>query len=156
MKYGIRLFLLFVICWMSSLIAQDNKENWVSILSTTPNEVYVNTQGLDVFQGDDIYAWVRTVYYPPMEVETIDKDVYTSKEYWLINKKLRRYSILQVIYYDKNGNVLKSFSYNHDSDVMVYKYNYPIIPDSDEDKILNECLRAVGTTTNTDSSGVKN
>ncbi len=74
----------------------------------------------------------------PIKIEMVDKEISKTKTYYLINRTLKKYSILQIIYYDKNDNVIKSFSYNYEWNKPELKYSTPILENS---MIVNIFLR---------------
>ena len=141
MKNKIYLVLLLFLPFFSISHAQSLKENWVPVyLVDQSSKVYINAVGLDKFTGNDIYVWVWEEYKPSIEMEGIDGSIYQSKTYYLINKQKMRYSILQVIYYDDEKNVLKSYSYDHNEDNPDFKYNLPIFKGTMIDAVLKKCI----------------
>lgn len=119
--------------------AQSDKENWILIDVDNPNKIYLNSVGIDVFKGDEIFVWVMEENIPPLIIEGIDTKIYKTKTYYLLNKELKRYSILQVIYYDYKNNVIKSYSYERNTNNPDFKYSSPILIDSVVEKILLKC-----------------
>ncbi|MGD8779473.1 MAG: hypothetical protein PVH88_11005 [Ignavibacteria bacterium] len=134
MKTFVTIFILFI----SFIFAQSGDENWVHV--SVVKNILINTNGLDRFQDKDIYVWVMENHSPPLKIESVKGDIYKSKTYYLFNKETRMYSFLEKIYYDEKNNVLKSFSYKRNMDVENFKYNYPVLENSDMEKILNKCL----------------
>lgn len=128
---------------ITSLInAQDFSDNWVPV-AHSGKLIYVDLDGIESFKGDDLYVWTMEVYDEPIEMEQVKEEIYKVKTYYLINKKLLKYSLLDIIYYDKSDNVIKTFSYNNKSDLEEYKYNFPIIEGSQIDNVLQRCLREI-------------
>ena len=134
-----KIFLIIFITLLSSAQVQDE---WELVSSSTSSTTYVETKDLSSFEGSDVYLWVLEKYNPPIIIESVDGRIYKSKTYYLFSKEYKRYSMLQIIYYDEDDNVLKSFDYNRKSEIPTYKYNYPIMPGSNEEvifqKIMNE------------------
>lgn len=122
---------------------QEASENWVPVSDNTNNNLFINTAGLSSFTGDDIYVWIQQEYNSPITIEEIESSIYKTKTYYLMNKSLLRYSIQQIVYYDKNNNVITHYGYEHDSENPLLKYNYPIFKNSDAEKILLKCLEFV-------------
>ena len=58
--------------------------------------------------------------------------------------KLKKYALLGVIYYDEDGDVLQSFDYGNKSDLENYKYNFPVIPNSETEAIIQKCTELLG------------
>ncbi|MCF8260709.1 MAG: hypothetical protein K9J12_08045 [Melioribacteraceae bacterium] len=135
-----KLILFLMIFSGSIIIAQDKNDKWIDVLDLGNDKISLNTDGIDKFKGDDIFVWTLYQHKQPLVIETISNDIQKTKTYYLINKKLRRYSILQIIYYDSEDNVVKSFSYQRDSENSGYKYNYPILEESEMDEILKKAL----------------
>ncbi len=131
------LSILFVLLINTS--SQILQENWVEIKTKDDYKVFINSSNI-INNNDDIYVWVLEIYSIPISIEMIDKEIYKTKTYYLLNKKLKRYSILQIIYYDKNNNVIKSYSYNYNENDINYKYTTPILEGSNAESILLKCL----------------
>jgi len=98
---------------------------------------------LSGFQDDEIYVWTLEEMNSAITMEEVNGDIYKIKTYYHINKKLFRYGVVQIIYYDKNNNVLKSYNYNRDTENPNFIYNFPIIQNSDAYKILAKCLEYI-------------
>ncbi len=134
----LKLTLVGFLFLLTSTFAQ--KEEWVKIYEGPVSKLSIEISKIDSYRGDVFYVWAESQVNPPMIIESVPGRIYKYRTYYLFNKKLLKYSIVSIIYYDKNGNVLKSFNYNVNSKVEAYKFNYPIIPGSDEEKILNACI----------------
>lgn len=134
------LLFAFALLFAATLLAQDKQKNWVPVGNTYGSEIYIDVSDISKFKGDDIYVWAKQRNDPPITMEGIDEKIYQTKTYYLINKEIKKYSFLQIIYYNKQGNVIKSFDYKRPSDVEKYRYNYPIIEGSDAAAILQTCL----------------
>lgn len=136
--------IVFLLCLLitSFTSAQENSvEKWVPIKKDANMRLYLDVNGLDDVRGDDLYVWTREYYEPPQIIETINGKIYSAKIYYLINTELKKYSILEIIYYDENNDIIEDFVYDRNSDIEEYKYNYPIMLDSDLDLIFEECLK---------------
>lgn len=141
MKHSILITLLLLIT--TSLFAQISKAEWEPIYSEDSDRVFVDVSGIANFTGDDIYAWVLTEHSVPIIIESIDDDIYRTNTYYLFNKRLNKYSMLYIIYYDKNKNVLASYDYGTNTSVEAYRYNYPIWKGSLEERILEKCVEVI-------------
>lgn len=129
----------------TNIFAQDGiKETWVKVEKAVPLNIFIDTFGLDSYKGDDFYVWAMQKYDEPFEMEGIDDDIYSAKTFYLFNKKLKMYSIVQIIFYDEDSNVLATYSYDHDTNVENYKYNYPVMPMSDIGYIFEKALEFAG------------
>ena len=137
------LFLCLIFFQIKISQAQSSSENWVSILSEQDKSLYINVTGLSGFQDDEIYVWTLEDTKSSISMEEVDGDIYKIKTYYHINKKLFRYGVVQIIYYDKNNNVLKSYNYNRDTENPDFIYNFPIVKNSDVYKILAKCLEYI-------------
>ena len=133
---------LLLTCAISSK-AQNVNENWVSVSIENEKSLYINVTGLSEFQGNEIYVWSLEEVNPPLTMEEVNGDIYKIKTYYHINKELFRYGIMQIIYYDKNNNVMKHYNYNRTTENPEFIYNYPIIKNSDVYKILVKCLEYI-------------
>jgi len=86
---------------------------------------------------DDYYVWALEEHDPPISIESIDKKIYKTRTYLIINKPSKRYNIIQIIFYDINNNVLKSYSYNISEPV---KYASPILEGSKIESVMIKCI----------------
>ena len=140
------LFLLLLAIFLTNSIAsQTNNENWIPVRVEDQNKIYINESNLSCTQKDDIYVWVLEEFNKPIELEGIDGKVYKTKTFYLMNNGMMRYSILQIILFDEDKNVLKSYNYEHNSELTDFKYNTPILKDSNAEAVLNKCLEIVET-----------
>ena len=130
--------MFLLIFWQIS--GQKTQEDLVPVPTRGSDNIYIDVEGLDSFTGDDIFVWVTSEHGTPIVIESIEEKIAKTKSYYLFNKSLNKYSILFIIYYDEDGNVLASYDYSRKSDVEVYRYNYPIWQNSDEEFILQKCL----------------
>ena len=127
-------FLLFITA--SALYPQSHSENWVPIIIEKEQSLFINVNGLSNFTGNEFYVWALQEMNSPMTMEEVDGDIYKVKTYYHINREMKRYSILQIIYYDRENNVLKQYSYEHNVNKPEFIFNYPITGNSDAAKIL--------------------
>ncbi|MAT59714.1 MAG: hypothetical protein K8F60_14640 [Melioribacteraceae bacterium] len=136
-------YIYFLLLLSGLVTAQTNTANWKPIYDAGGQSLYIDVEDLSRFTGDDVYVWARQKFSIPIVIETISEKIHYALTYYLINKKLQRYSMLEVIYYDEDFNVLKSFSYNRKSTNEGYQYNYPILKGSDVEMILNKCMEYI-------------
>lgn len=144
-----KLFMLsfFVLTLFIGTNTFAQEANWVPIELNTSKifkqgmKMYVDVSKVSKFKGTDFYTWVLEEHNPPINLESVRGDIYKTKTYYLFNKELKRYSILEVIYYDEKDNVLNSFSYKHNSDITEYKYAFPLNEGSVMEKVYNKCLQ---------------
>lgn len=144
--------ILFILLISITMTAQVGDE-WELISSSRNSTTYINTKDLSSFKGDDVYIWVMEKHNPPIVIETIDSRIYKTKTYYLFSKQYQRYSMIQIIYYDVNDNVLKSFDYQRDTDIPTYKYNFPVMYGSTEEIIFGRILKATGDSVKTEKKG---
>ncbi|MBA4319259.1 MAG: hypothetical protein C0412_12730 [Flavobacterium sp.] len=133
---------LFVLL-SGQLSAQIVKENWELVALKAGSKISIDLNGLDKYKEDEIYVWVIEEHASPIIIESVPKKIYKTKTYYLLNKNLKRYGIIQLLYYDEKGNVLKHFSYFTGAKDNTYKYSYPILPDSNVELILTRCLEKI-------------
>lgn len=143
MKTSLSIFAFFLL-FSSALFSQSVEENWVTVDKLESQSIYINTTGLKFFKEDDIYFWTLEVHEPPLIIESVDGKIAKTKTYYLVNKKLKKYSIMDIIYYDNDDNVLANYSYKRNMENEKYKYNYPLMDDSQMSIIFNEVLKYVG------------
>jgi hypothetical protein len=143
-------FIALVICFASAK-AQELKENWVAVSTSASETLFINVTGISIFSGDDICVWTLLESKTPTNMDGIDGDIYKTKTYYLINKTLRRYSISEVMYFDEQNNILKTYSYNHNTDNSEFKYSTPILHGSDIEQILLKCLEYIPSTSKTEN-----
>lgn len=120
--------------------AQTIKENWVPVNTNNSNKIFINTIGLENFKDNDIYVWILEENDPPIIMEGIDAKIYKTKTYFLLNKYIKRYSILQIIFYDAKNNVIKSYNYSRNTDNPDFKYSSPILEGSNVSLVLLKCV----------------
>ena len=137
------ILLLVVLSLTFSINAQKSKADWEPVFTEGSDKVYVDVSGLKNFHSDDIYVWVLTVHSTPIVIESVKDKIYKTNTYYLFNSKLNKYSMLHIIYYDKNGNVLASYDYGRNTNVQTYQYNYPVLKGSAEYAILQKCLDVI-------------
>jgi len=53
---------------------------------------------------------------------------------------LLKYSILEVIYFDEKGSVLREYNYKSATDEETFKCSFPILKNTIEEKILLACF----------------
>jgi hypothetical protein len=134
MQKFLLLFSFFVT--VSLLHAQPSSENWVPITLEKDHSLFINVTGLSSFTGDDFFVWSLEEMDSPITMEEVDGNIYKVKTYYHINKEMKRYSIIQIIYYDRENNVLKQYSYQHNLDKPEFIFNSPIFHNSYIEKIL--------------------
>ena len=130
-------FLFFTLCLLQ---AQTVSENWVPVSIEKDRSLFINVSGLSSFSGAEFFVWSLQELISPMNMEGVKGNIYKVRTYYHINREINRYSIIQIIFYDEKDNVLKQYSYEHKSDKPEFRFNYPIILNSDVDKILTKCL----------------
>jgi hypothetical protein len=125
---------------VSIFYAQNNSNLWKPINFSSEKNIYIDIAGLEHFTEDDIYVWVLEEFNEPFELESSNDQIFTSKTYYLLNKKLNMYSILEIVYYDEKDAITEYYNYWRETDIESYKYNYPIMPGSVEESILTNCM----------------
>jgi len=137
------ILLLLTLIFTTSLFAQDGKAEWEPIFNEGSDKVFVDISGVANFTGEDIYAWTLTEHSVPIVIESIDDKIYRTNTYYLFNTRLNKYSMLYIIYYDENKNVLASYDYGRNTKVEAYQYNYPIWEGSLEERVLAKCVEVI-------------
>lgn len=135
--------LAIIIILSVSLFAQETDVDWQPIYNEGGDRVFIDVSGVEIFSGEDIYVWSLTKHINPIVIESIDDKIYSTNTYYLFNTRLNRYSMIYIIYYDKNKNVLASFDYGRKSNIENYQYNYPIWKNSVEKRILEKCIEVI-------------
>ena len=134
----------FIILFFSAgFVHSQATENWVPVIIDNESSLYINVTGLSSFQGDDFYVWTLEETKRPITIDEVNGDIYKTRTYYLFNKQSGRYSILQIIYYDEKENVLKSFSYNVETDNPDFRFNHPLFKNSDTEKVYQKCLEVI-------------
>lgn len=134
--------LLAIFIFSTQLLAQEGNGKWEAVYNEGTDRVFIDISGVSNFYGDDIYVWSLTEHTTPIELESIPDKIYRTNTYYLFNTRIRKYSILYIIYYDENKNVLASYDYGRNTKVEVYQYNYPLMKNSLEERIFNKCVEA--------------
>lgn len=120
------------------------QETWVPIYDANGQGLYVDIDGLQIYKGDDFYVWTLETHDPTLVIESVNGKIAKTKTYYHINKVKRRYSIAEIIYYDKKNNVLASFDYRSAPKVEANEFNYPIIDSGQMDLVLKMCGKYLG------------
>lgn len=141
LKYTLLAAPLFL--FFNTLYAQTYKDNWLPVKVDNGEKIYINTNGLTISKEGDIYVWVLEENDPPVTLEAVNNKIYKTKTYFLLNKKLKRYSILQIILYDNKNNVIKGYTYQRNMDNKDYRYSSPIMEGSNVEAVLLHCLKQV-------------
>ncbi|MCL4549982.1 MAG: hypothetical protein M1495_15590 [Bacteroidetes bacterium] len=134
------LIILFV---SAGLVYSQTTENWVPVTIDSEGSLYINVTGLSSFQGNEFYVWTLEETKKPITIDEVDGDIYKTRTYYLFNKQSGRYSILQIIYYDEKDNVLKSYSYNVETDNPDFRFNHPLFKNSDIEKVYQKCIEII-------------
>ena len=134
--------LLFLV--ISLAITAQVGDEWELVSSSRNTTTFINAKDISSFKGSDVYIWVMEKHNPPIVIESVDGRIYKTKTYYLFSKEYQRYSMLQIIYYDQDDNVLKSFDYNRKSDIPTYKYNFPVMRGSTEEVIFERIIKETG------------
>jgi len=134
--------LLAIFIFSTQLFAQEGNGKWEAVYNEVTYRVFIDISGVSNFYGDDIYVWSLTEHTTPIELESIPDKIYRTNTYYLFNTRIRKYSILYIIYYDENKNVLASYDYGRNTKVEVYQYNYPLMKNSLEERIFDKCVEA--------------
>jgi hypothetical protein len=143
MKKRFFFFSCLMVLSAGCLSAQAVKENWELIAQRSGSKIFIDPNGLDKYKDDDIFVWVLEEHANPIVIESVPKKIYKTKTYYLLNKTLKRYGIIQLLYYNEKGDVLKHFTYLNEAQDKIYKYSYPILPDSNIELILTRCLEKI-------------
>lgn len=143
-----KLFIISLL-FFSALAVQGQTllENWVPVIIEENRSVFINITGLSTFTGKELYVWSLQELSSPMTMEEVKSNIYKVRTYYHINREINRYSIVQIIFYDEKNNVLKQYSYEHNSDKLEFKFNYPILSNSDVEKILSKCKEYLNPST---------
>lgn len=139
----VQITFMFSFLFLNSF-AQSNEE-WTKIFEDENKSISINKNGITQI-SDELFFWTFEKLKVPTIIDEINEKVYFIKTYFLVNKELSRYRIIDIIYYDKNNNVIKSFHYNSSYENPIYKYNMPIIAGSDIEKILSKILALIENT----------
>jgi len=132
--------LLFFIITTLSVSAQSKNNDLIEVKSDSADKIFVLKSSVKLLGKDEIHAWTLQLHNIPLTIESVDEKIYKTKTNYLLNKDIKKYGLLEVIYYDEDDNVLKSFTYKKISEITNYKYNFPIIPGSDMQAVLDTCL----------------
>lgn len=115
------------------------KENWIKIYDGENKQIFIDVLNLNMNENV-INVWVYEQFKDPVDLKEFDNEIYFIKTRYNINKEISRYRIEDVIYYDRDKNVVKSFNYNFSYQDPIYKYYLPIMNNSEIEIILKKCL----------------
>ncbi len=128
------IFLSFLIA--AQVFFAESKEEYVKVIGAEDLTVYIDKASIET-KDDDIFVWIMQTHIPPLNIESVEKKIFKSKTYYVFNRKLNRYGILKIVYYDAKGEKITEYDYSVNTDIASYKYGYPIFKNSLERKILD-------------------
>lgn len=131
--------------FIATIIAQP-KEEWIKIYEND-KLIFLDKANIST-NKNEIIVWVFEQYNKPIDLKEIEGDIYFIKTQYVIEKEINRYKIENVIYYDRDKNVIKSFHYSSSYQDPIYKYNLPIIKNSEMEMILKKCLELLENSNN--------
>jgi hypothetical protein len=140
-------FSFFVILYLliTNISQPQTADTWQRVDTENGQNLFIDLAGLEHYTDDDIYVWVLENFDEPIELESNGEEAVQSKTYYLFNKQLNMYSILEIIYFNEKGAITDYFNYWRDTSIASYKYNYPIVEGSSEETILNSCLKFISS-----------
>lgn len=130
--------LIFLVLLFSILSAQT-KSKLVPVNENVPDIIYIDQSTLKIIDENDIHVWTVQKHHIPLVIEAVDEKIYETRTNYVINKELNKYGLLEIIYYDDAGNVLKSFSYQPKTKITNFRYNFPVIPGSEMEAVEKKC-----------------
>ncbi|PKL83473.1 MAG: hypothetical protein CVV24_04730 [Ignavibacteriae bacterium HGW-Ignavibacteriae-3] len=137
------LIAILVIIFVSNIWPQSPNENWIVVSTDKDQTTFINVSGLSIYTGPEIFVWALQELNAPLSMEDVSGEIFKVRTYYHINKSLNRYSIIQIIYYDVESNVLKQYKYEHKYDAPDLKFNNPVVPGSEVYYILKKCLEFI-------------
>lgn len=144
--YFIKILFLIFFFACNSLFSQSNEE-WIKVVSDENKTLSINKNGITQL-SDEIFFWTFEEFKNPTTIDEINEKIRFTKTYFHVNKELSRYRIVDVIYYDDEKNVIKSFHYNSSYEDPIYKYNMPIISGSEMEIVMKKILTLLDKTNN--------
>ena len=139
--------LLILLSFQILLNAQSSESTWQKVDTRSEQNIYIDLKGLQHYTGDDIYVWVLENFDEPTEIDGSESEVLQTKTYYLFNRELKKYSILEIIYFNEDGAITDYFNYWRNLEVDAYKYNYPIVIGSNEETIFEVCVKYIDKAT---------
>lgn len=132
-----------LILFSFSLNAQSQVPNWARVDFHYSGRMYVDINSIQHVNDTLISVWTMEENFPPLSIESVNGKIYKTKTFYIFNKALLKYGILEIIYYDQKDNVLNSFSYRRNSESSEYQYNYPLLDNSIEAAIFKKCRQFI-------------
>lgn len=140
MKIAAALFITLLLTFSAN--AQISTADWEKVENVKEN-ILIDKDGLTSFTGEEIFVWVIQEFDDEQEMEILGKDFKKTKTYYQLNKNIKKYNIIEIIYYDEDGNVLKSFTYDVKKSEGTTIYNYPIMDGTMMSAILSKCVSII-------------
>lgn len=136
---------LFVIIILNLLYggrlqSQTVQDPWSRVENKTGQSLRIDLSTVKGTPDDDIFVWCLENHKNPIRIDSVSSSIYKTKTYYLINRNLMKYSILEVMYYDSLNTVLKDFNYRLSTKKPELRYNYTILNESPINSILNKCV----------------
>jgi len=139
-----KLSLITVILLCSIYInAQNQVPNWARVDYNYSGRMYIDINSIQNLNDTLVSVWTMEENFPPLSIESVNGKIYKTKTFFVFNKALYKYGILEIIYYDQKDNVLNSFSYRRNAESREYQYNYPLLENSVESAILIKCRQFI-------------
>ena len=139
-----KLYLATIFFFVSIPLLSQSTDKLVKVNFEAVDKVYIVENSMKALENNDIFVWTETSHNVPLTIESVDDKIYKTRTNYLFSTKLKKYALLGVIYYDEDGDVLQSFDYGNKSDLENYKYNFPVIPNSETEAIIQKCTELLG------------
>lgn len=134
------LLICFLLLISGIITMAQTKEQWSPVKTKSGSFLEINLSDLGDGKPDDIFVWAQENHINPLKLDNVEEPVYKTRTYYLINKKLMRYSILEIIYYNSRNSIIRDYNYRRNTEVTSFKYNYPVLADSEVEAILIKCM----------------
>ena len=139
-----KLYLATIFFFVSLPLLSQSADKLVKVNFEAVDKVYIVENSIKALENNEIFVWPETSHNVPLTIESVDDKIYKTRTNYLFSTKLKKYALLGVIYYDEDGDVLQSFDYGNKSDLENYKYNFPVIPNSETEAIIQKCTELLG------------
>lgn len=97
-----KLQMILVFLFFSILtIAQNLEPNWLRVDFNYSSRMYVDVNSLQNVNDTLISVWTMEENFPPHSVESVNGKIYKTKTFYIFNKSLMRYGLLEIIYLDE-------------------------------------------------------
>ncbi|MGE5457738.1 MAG: hypothetical protein ACM3RX_05230 [Methanococcaceae archaeon] len=121
----------------------QNSFSWITVSANQSRRLKLDVSTIKQADSSDIYVWALESFAKPVNIENITKGIQKIKTYYIMNRELKKYSIIEIVYYGAGNRRLKDYHYKQSSAAAAFKYNSPILPNTDVEAVFKKCFEYI-------------